>query len=426
MEHTVAAPGRGCARGTQRRAGPTGRRRRRTRRVDDAGDPRGEHPQRFIESEERQALRKAVAAMAANYGQDYYLEKARAGQHTDELWNEAGKLGFIGVNLPEEYGGGGAGMYELSMVEMSAGGCALLLMVVSPPSTARSSASSAPTTRRSGGYPASPTVRSRWRSPSPSPTRVRTPTASPPPRGATAATGSSRARRCSSPASTRRRRCSSSAAPRRASPATSTGAVHRSHRHPGVHLDQDRHGTGQPESQFQLFLDDVRLPSDALVGSEDAAIAQLFAGLNPERIMGAASAVGMGRLAIDKAVDYVKTRQVWKTPIGAHPGPVASVGAEPHRGRAGQADDAEGRHALRQRRRLRRRRGGQHGQVRRRRGVGACSRSGGSVAGRQRVDQGIRHRGGGDRVEAARIAPVSREMVLNFMAQTSLGLPRSY
>jgi len=37
----------------------------------------------FVESEERQALRKSVAAMAANYGQDYYLEKARAGQHTD-------------------------------------------------------------------------------------------------------------------------------------------------------------------------------------------------------------------------------------------------------------------------------------------------------------------------------------------------------
>lgn len=88
----------------------------------------------FVETEEQQALRRAVAAMAANYGQDYYLEKARAGQHTTELWNEAGKLGFIGVNLPEEYGGGGAGMYELSLVmeEMAATGCALLMMVVSP------------------------------------------------------------------------------------------------------------------------------------------------------------------------------------------------------------------------------------------------------------------------------------------------------
>ncbi len=36
--------------------------------------------------------------------------------------------------------------------------------------------------------------------------------------------------------------------------------------------------------------------------------------------MGAASAVGMGRLALNKAAEYVKTRQVWKTPIGAHQG----------------------------------------------------------------------------------------------------------
>src|ERR1700721_2565773 len=88
----------------------------------------------FIESEERQALRKSVAAWASNYGASYYLEKARAQQHTDELWSEAGKLGFLGVNLPEEYGGGGAGMYELSLVmeEMAAAGSALLLMVVSP------------------------------------------------------------------------------------------------------------------------------------------------------------------------------------------------------------------------------------------------------------------------------------------------------
>src|SRR6195256_3427990 len=88
----------------------------------------------FIESDDRQALRKAVADWASKYGQEYYLEKARAGQHTTELWSEAGKLGFLGVNLPEEYGGGGAGMYELSLVmeEMAAAGSALLLMVVSP------------------------------------------------------------------------------------------------------------------------------------------------------------------------------------------------------------------------------------------------------------------------------------------------------
>ena len=43
----------------------------------------------FIETEEQQALRKAVAAMASNYGQDYYLEKARAGEHTDDIGHRA-------------------------------------------------------------------------------------------------------------------------------------------------------------------------------------------------------------------------------------------------------------------------------------------------------------------------------------------------
>src|SRR5580765_3752032 len=88
----------------------------------------------FIESEDRKALRKAVSDWASKYGSEYYLKKARAQEHTDELWSEAGQLGFLGVNLPEEYGGGGAGMYELSLVmeEMAANGCALLMMVVSP------------------------------------------------------------------------------------------------------------------------------------------------------------------------------------------------------------------------------------------------------------------------------------------------------
>src|SRR5580692_1299929 len=88
----------------------------------------------FIENEDRKSLRKAVSEWASSYGSEYYLKKARAHEHTDELWSEAGKLGFLGVNLPEEYGGGGAGMYELSLVmeEMAAAGSALLLMVVSP------------------------------------------------------------------------------------------------------------------------------------------------------------------------------------------------------------------------------------------------------------------------------------------------------
>ncbi len=181
-----------------------------------------------------------------------------------------------------------------------------------------------------------------------------------------------------------------------------------------------------PERQFQVFIDDVRLPADALVGSEDAAIAQLFAGLNPERIMGAASAVGMGRFAIGKAVDYVKTRKVWGTPIGAHQGlshPLAQNHIEIELAKLmmqkaatlyDSGDDAGAAEA-----------------------ANMAKYAAGEASARA-VDQAVQALGGNGLTKEygiaaaltasrlSRIAPVSREMVLNFVAQTSLGLPRSY
>ena len=88
-----------------------------------------------IETEEQTQLRAAVAALAERYNYvDYVLPKARRHEPLTELWDEASKLGFLGVNLPEEYGGGGAGIYELALVqeELAAKGCGLLLVVVSP------------------------------------------------------------------------------------------------------------------------------------------------------------------------------------------------------------------------------------------------------------------------------------------------------
>ena len=84
------------------------------------------------------------------------------------------------------------------------------------------------------------------------------------------------------------------------------------------------------DRQFSVFLDDVRLPSDALVGADDAAIDQLFAGLNPERIMASAFAVGMARYALGVATEYAKERVVWRDkPIGSHQG-VAHPLAQAH------------------------------------------------------------------------------------------------
>src|SRR3954469_11244528 len=88
----------------------------------------------FRETEEQQALRKAAAELGRRYGHDYAAPRARAREPLTELWAEAGRSGFIGVNLPEQYGGGGAGPSELGIGGggVHAAGCGLLMMVVSP------------------------------------------------------------------------------------------------------------------------------------------------------------------------------------------------------------------------------------------------------------------------------------------------------
>lgn len=383
----------------------------------------------FIESEERQALRQAVAAMTANYGQDYYLEKARAHQHTDELWNEAGKLGFLGVNLPEQYGGGGAGMYELSLVmeEMATHGCALLMMVVSPAINGTIIAKFGTDEQKQRWLPgiADGSITMAF--------AITEPDA-----GSNSHKITTTARRDGSDWILSGQKVFISGVDQAQlvlvvgrTEETKTGKLRPAlfvvpTDAPGFSYTPIEMELISPERQFQVFIDEVRLPSDALVGSEDAAIAQLFAGLNPERIMGAASAVGMGRFAINKAADYVKTRKVWGTPIGAHQGlshPLAQNHIEIELAKlmmqkaATLYDSGDD--------------------------IGAAesanmAKYAAGEASTRAVDQAVQSLGGNGLTKEygiaaaltasrlSRIAPVSREMVLNFVAQTSLGLPRSY
>ncbi len=88
----------------------------------------------FDETEEQQMLRSAVSSIASRYGHQYYVDMSRSGKKTDELWDELATGGYLGVNVPAEFGGGGQGITELAIVEeeLAAQGCPLLLLVVSP------------------------------------------------------------------------------------------------------------------------------------------------------------------------------------------------------------------------------------------------------------------------------------------------------
>jgi acyl-CoA dehydrogenase len=73
-----------------------------------------------------------------------------------------------------------------------------------------------------------------------------------------------------------------------------------------------------------LFIDNLKVSASDLVGTEGGGFRILMDGLNPERILVASEAVGIGRSAVDRAVKYAKERNVFGRPIGqnqaiAHP-----------------------------------------------------------------------------------------------------------
>lgn len=180
-----------------------------------------------------------------------------------------------------------------------------------------------------------------------------------------------------------------------------------------------------PDKQWILYFDDVVVGAERIVGGEHAGLRVVFDALNPERIAIAALLCGTAHLAIEKAAAYAKERNVWGVPIGqhqavAHPLAAAKVELELARlmtQKAAALFDAGAPEA------------GEASNM---------AKDAAAKAATHAIDVSIQtHGGNGLALEYGisdlwwfsrllRIAPVSEQMVLNHVAQHSLGLPKSY
>jgi alkylation response protein AidB-like acyl-CoA dehydrogenase len=381
----------------------------------------------FLESDEHRDLRAAVGAIAARFGGDYYVEHARAGTSCDELWSTLGDAGFIGVNVAEEHGGGGGGLVELAIVceEIAGQGAPLLLLLVS-------AAISAEVIGEFG----SPELRKEWL-PGLASGRTKVVFAiTEPEAGSNTHRLATTATRDGDGWVLRGTKHYISGVDEAAALMVVARSGRTSDGSPLLSLfvvPTDAPGLVRtplpvdillPDKQFVLHFDDVRVPAEALVGEEGAGFRQVFHGLNPERITGAALGVGVARYALRRAAEYAATRRVWDVPVGAHQGvahPLAQAKIETelaalmthkaawlhdHGRPAGEAANmakyaaAEAAlHAL---------------------DVAVQAHGGNGVA----SEYGLLPYWGLARL--LKIAPVNREMILNYVAQHSLGLPRSY
>jgi len=173
-----------------------------------------------------------------------------------------------------------------------------------------------------------------------------------------------------------------------------------------------------------LFIDDLFIPEEDRIGEEGKGFEYILHGLNPERILVAAEAVGIGRAALEIATRYAKERMVFGRPIGMNQGvqhPLAQAWMQlesadlmmlkaASRYDAGQSCGAEANAAK---------------YLAAEAGHNACQTAimtlGGMGYSREyRVERLLRES------YIPRIAPVSPQLIMCFIAERVLGLPKSY
>jgi alkylation response protein AidB-like acyl-CoA dehydrogenase len=382
----------------------------------------------FVDTDEQRMLREAVGSLARGYGHRYYLEVSRSDRKADELWRELAGYGYVGVNIPEEYGGSGAGIAELAIVceELAAAGTPSFMLIVSAAICAELLVAHGTPAQKQEWLPRLASGEAKMAF------AVTEPDAgSNTHRLATTATRDGDVYRL------RGAKTFASAVDEadRVVVVARTGTDEATGRGklslflvdpnaPGFERQLIAVEMTAPEKQFSLFFDDVELPVSALVGTEGEGLRQLFAGLNPERIMAAALETGIALYALRKAAAYARERQVWNVPIGAHQGvahPLARCKIEVELARLMMQKAAwlhdRGLDA------------GEASNMAKYAAAEACLAA---------LDQAIQTHGGNGlttdyglatlwgAARLQRIAPVSREMIFNYIAQHSLGLPRSY
>lgn len=177
-------------------------------------------------------------------------------------------------------------------------------------------------------------------------------------------------------------------------------------------------------SSYEIFFDDVRVPADRLVGEEGHGFRYLLDGINPERILLAHEALGIGRVALSRAVEYAGQRVVFDRPIGQNQGVAFPLAAAAIRLEAAELMAAHAADLYDQ-------------------GL-PCGAEANMAkwlcadAGFEAADAAVQTHGGYGyareyNVERyfresrlLRLAPVSQEMILNYVSHQVLGLPKSY
>lgn len=376
------------------------------------------------------AVREAVRGVTNRWGRDYFLEKNASGEAPTEMYAAMADAGLFALGVPEEFGGAGGGVSATAtiMEEMSRAGC--------PPMLFSLTSFSRQAILRHG----TPEQLEKFVEPTLTAAKMFSFAITEPDAGTNSfAITTSASRRDDGSYVIKGQKVFISGADQadymlvvaRTTPLSevvnkgdgiSLFVVERDT--PGLTMHPLNIEWHAPEKQFAVYFDDVVVPADSLIGAEGGGAKCMFEALNAERVVISAWTLGLGELALEKAVNYASSRAPWGPPIGgyqavSHPLARAKAQLEAARlmtYRAAATIDAGGA-------------AGAHSNM---------AKLLASEAAYAAVDAAIQTHGGTafdydtdvvtlwPMVRILRVAPLNNEMILNYISERVLGLPRSY
>jgi acyl-CoA dehydrogenase len=386
----------------------------------------------FTLSEQQSDIRDAVTRLCAGFGADYWLERDMTGDFPREFYDAMAQAGWLGIAMPEAYGGAGLGITE----------AAIMMQAVAGSGAGFSGASAI----HMNIFGLNPVVRfgtdaqkSRFLPPLIAGREQACFAVTEPDAGLDTTHLKTKAVRDGADYIVSGRKIWISTAQvaqkmlllARTTPIEDVGKPSEGLSLFYADLDRDKievreipkMGRKAVDSNM-LFIDGLRIPETDRIGEEGQGFACILHGMNPERILIAAEAVGLGQAALGRAALYAKERVVFGRPIGQNQGiqhPLAEswmqlraaelmvfdAASKYDRGLPCGAEANAAKYLAAEA------------------GFRACetailTHGGFGYASEYHVERYLRE------MQIARIAPVSPHLILCYIAEKVLGLPKSY
>jgi acyl-CoA dehydrogenase len=375
-------------------------------------------------------IREATRGVTAQFPRSYILQCIKEDRFPDELWQALGRFGLLGLSIPEEHGGSGGGVLEITALNeaLALAGVPTLFLVVT-------------------GLGRVPILRHG------TPEQIRkyvTPTCTgeqklcfaitEPDAGTNSFAMTTFAARNAKGGWTLNGQKVFISGARDADTmlvvartAKAGDVKHRTEgmslfvldmKTPGITLRQLNIQVETAERQYMVFFDDVEMPADAVIGEPGKGAKLMFEGLNSERLLAAGAAIGLGDYALSKAVAYANDRKPFGKPIGSYQAlqhRLALAKAEIEAARLMTYDAADrfdnGEDA------------GPHANMAKllaSRAAVAAIEATLQVHGGYAFDRDYDVVTLWPMIRLLEIAPINNEMLLNYIGQHVLGLPKSY